>query len=709
MSSLTFSTLNVRGILDIRKRNKYITWLQTQKIDVAFLQETYCTLNHVDKIKQSCKEHGFRSYHALTDSSHSRGVAILISNKIECTIRKIKDDNNGRTLLLNVMIEGISINLINIYAPNRAHERSAFFQNVSAFIEEHRDPDGDIICAGDFNCTLRDIDRISNNIYSDKSVETLKKRIIDNFSLNDIWQRNKNKDGYTFYNKNGSKSRLDFFLVTSNPKFIVKKSYIMQTFKADHRCVLMNVKLLKNKRGKGYWKLNNSLLEDREYCKRISECIDWVKNQYSYLQSKRIFWEILKHFIKKTSIGYSVTKSKKKKNEKEKLQSEIDQLNGAIEMCSNNVVKEMLQQTKTFKENILNKLYEEHINGYFVRSRAEFMEQGERSTRYFLSLEKARQNSNVIRVVKSDRGNLYSDKEILEEASSFYKKLYSEDNIEQINIDNFLNDLNVGNTLTETEKSYCEKDISIDELRDAVKNLKLNKSPGSDGLTPDFYKKFWPNLEVIFYGVTLEIFDNGELCESMKKSILSLLFKKGNRELLENYRPLSLGNYDYKILAHVIASRIQKIIKNLVNPDQSAYIKGRFIGNNARFLLDLIEWAESQKNNGLIICIDFKKAFDSLNWDFMFSVLKYFNFGTKFINIIKTMYNDPKLTIKNNGHFSNEIQLRRGIRQGCPASALLFTLCVEFLWKAVDQNRDINAIKIDNRQCQKSRQIYKMF
>ena len=699
MSSLTFSTLNVRGILDHTKRNKYIAWLKHQNIDIAFLQETYCTSNHVDNIIKSCNNFGYKSFHAITDSNHSRGVSILISNKLDFNVHSTQDDNNGRILLVNIDIEGVKFTLTNIYAPNKVNERIVFFQNLSDFLEQYKLDESETVLGGDFNCTLRNEDRESNRVYHDNSVDVLTNVIINNFSLYDVWQKNHNgKKGFTFYDKNGSKSRLDYFLVNTNPRFIIKKSYIMQTLKADHRCVLLNIKLLKNQRGKGYWKFNNSLLEDEDFCDKIKECVLYVKNQFSHVQSKRVFWEIMKHYLKKTSIGHSIQLSKTRKREKHVLQTEIDQLNSAIEACDNLEVKEKLRQVKAFKEQILNRLYDNYVQGFFIRSRAEYMEKGERSTRYFLTLEKARQNNNVIRCLESDKGNLYKDLDILNEASSFYKKLYSNDNVDIDDIDRFFNNIDIGNKLSKKDKEFCDGVISIKELREAVHNLKLNKSPGSDGLTSDFYKKFWPELEDIFYELSLEIFQKGELSDSMKKGILSLLFKKGDRKLIENYRPLSLGNYDYKILAYIIANRIQKVINKLVNQDQSAYIGGRFIGNNARFLVDLIEWAETQKKRGMIICIDFRKAFDSLNWDFMFATLRNFGFGSNFINMIKTIYNGPTLTIKNNGHFSEELQLQKGIRQGCPASALLFTLCVEILWKAINQNKEVKGINIDEHE-----------
>jgi len=83
--------------------------------------------------------------------------------------------------------------------------------------------------------------------------------------------------------------------------------------------------------------------------------------------------------------------------------------------------------------------------------------------------------------------------------------------------------------------------------------------------------------------------------------------------------------------------------------------------------------------SGILLAIDFKKAFDSLEWKFMVGVLKAFNFGSSFIKWIETIYNSPEACIKNNGYLSNYFELSRGIRQGCPISALLFILSVELL------------------------------
>ena len=229
-----------------------------------------------------------------------------------------------------------------------------------------------------------------------------------------------------------------------------------------------------------------------------------------------------------------------------------------------------------------------------------------------------------------------------------------------------------------------------------VCKLKKGKSPGTDGLTPEFYQYFYEDIKEHLMSMLHECFVKGELSDTMKQALITLIFKGGDNLDLKNYRPISLTNYDYKILAFVISNRIQKVITTLVHSDQVAYIKGRYIGNNARHILDVIEYAENFNEEGAIICLDFQKAFDSLEWDFMFKALRHFNFGDNLIQWIQVMYTKPVSMIKNNGWIGKEINILRGIRQGCPASALLFVLCTEIMNISLRSSPDVKGFIIGN-------------
>jgi len=166
--------------------------------------------------------------------------------------------------------------------------------------------------------------------------------------------------------------------------------------------------------------------------------------------------------------------------------------------------------------------------------------------------------------------------------------------------------------------------------------------------------------------------------------------------LIENYRPISLTNYDYKILTFILSKRLQKVVDKLIHPDQTGYIKGRYIGNNARHVLDIFELVNSQNMSGAIVSLDFQKAFDSLEWNFMSCALEKYNFGPKFLHWINVLYNKPSFVIKNNGWLSQNVNMSRGIRQGCPISALLFILSTEIMNVQIRDCPNVKGVDIHN-------------
>ena len=256
--------------------------------------------------------------------------------------------------------------------------------------------------------------------------------------------------------------------------------------------------------------------------------------------------------------------------------------------------------------------------------------------------------------------------------------MYTSQNINDDEIETYLEQTCIPK-LTLNQKTECDKDISHSELRDVIFNFKKGKSPGTDGLTPELYQCFYEDIKFHLMSMLQECFIDGELCESMKQGIITLIHKGGDELEMKNYRPVSLTNYDYKILAFIMANRIQNVINSLINPDQVGYIKGRFIGNNARNLIDIMEYAEKFEKEGAVLCLDFMKAFDSLEWNFMFQTLRKYNFGNSILKWITVLYTNPISMIKNNGWIGRKINIYRGVRQGCPVSSLLFILCTEIM------------------------------
>jgi hypothetical protein len=141
-----------------------------------------------------------------------------------------------------------------------------------------------------------------------------------------------------------------------------------------------------------------------------------------------------------------------------------------------------------------------------------------------------------------------------------------------------------------------------------------------------------------------------------------------------------------------------KVLPSVINQDQSAYLKGRYIGENIRTITDIIDYCKSKRLSAILLLIDFEKAFDTVNWQFLEQVLKKFNFGEIFRKWIKILYTDVKSYIVNNGHFSDIFQILRDVRQGCPLSAYLFLLIVEMLAVNIRNSQNIKGIKLRTKE-----------
>ncbi|KAL9950435.1 hypothetical protein ACROYT_G042930 [Oculina patagonica] len=210
-------------------------------------------------------------------------------------------------------------------------------------------------------------------------------------------------------------------------------------------------------------------------------------------------------------------------------------------------------------------------------------------------------------------------------------------------------DLNIPK-LSEEQRRECEGKISLEECSCLLDSFRDNKTPGNDGIPIEFYKKFWPLIGDSFIRCANECFEKGELSCSQKQAVITLIEKKGkDRSLLENWRPISLVNVDTKIMSKVIASRIKNVLPEIIHHNQTGYVKDRFIGETVRSIYDVMDYTVEENIPGLMIFIDFKKAFDSVEWDFLLKCLEAFNFGPDFIRWVKTFYKNIQSCTINNG------------------------------------------------------------
>ncbi len=181
----------------------------------------------------------------------------------------------------------------------------------------------------------------------------------------------------------------------------------------------------------------------------------------------------------------------------------------------------------------------------------------------FLHLEDKLHGSIDITKLYSSDGDIVSGDDVLTVMKSFYTDLYeAQDQVSKSEIDTFLEKIQIPELVSEIE----EGDITEQEVHKAIEKLKIGKSPGTDGLTASFYKKFATFLVPHLVCCYNKAFITGELIATQRVAIIMLLYKKGDVLDMGNYRPISLTNVDYKILAYILLSHFQPFLDKIIHP-----------------------------------------------------------------------------------------------------------------------------------------------
>ena len=542
-------SMNVRGMRNQKKRKSLFYQFKRGKYDIICVQDTHLTYNDKDTIT---KEWG-NNFHIVEGTNKSKGLLTLYSKTIDSEKVSVLFENE-RCLISKLLTEDSAIAIVNIYSPCSNAEKITFLNslNINIYNICNKHSIENVILLGDFNLVKdNDLDIVSGLPHLVKTVQIFN-NVIKNLDLIDIWRKThgRKKDFSWSCNTPFTARRLDYIFTSLNLlPFCINCELINIGF-SDHKAVLVSMDFSKFKRGPGTYKFNTKLLHNNQFVSEVKQEILKI-NQMNLTPHEK--WEYVKIQIKE--LGKIYGKSIAAENHRKKKETLINLKNAENQLAKNPHCKDVLFQWNKLKHELELILMNE-TEGAIIRSRQKWAEEGEKCSKYFLNLEKQRSNMNTIFRLKSEKSSsIISDCEgITAEIKNHFQSLYK---YQPVNENSLFFSPSKEQHLNEEDIAYLDSPITEADVLLALKKSRKGSAPGLDGLPSEIYSFFWNDIKEILIDCINFSYIKGELCYTQKQGVISLIYKgKGlDRDIVSNWRPISLTNLDYKLIAKVLAMR----------------------------------------------------------------------------------------------------------------------------------------------------------
>ena len=441
---ISLVTFNVRGLRDVKKRRSVFRHMHVKyPSHIIVLQETHSTEDVERRWIAEWGGHIIFS-HGI---ANARGTCIMIPKNHKGEVIGQKRDQEGRIISIMLNLKNVIVNIVGVYAPTQGHcrQQSVFITELLEHIRllELVYP---LILCGDLNTHLSALDT-SQKSFKPSSASTCLRELMSEFNLRDVWRHlNPDKQQFTWRKcRPFQQSRIDYFLVSDVliDAHQISRIDIEPGHRSDHSIVVMEVKVFGGKRGPGVWKMNLSLLANEDVVQGIREEIERAKNrlgQYHDVQDLGLLIEMLLSNIRVICIKVSKNIAKEKRKNERDLEKCVKQLE---ELVATQPLSDTLRTEYYRKKDELDDIKLQAAERAMLWSRANWLECGEKPTKYFLNLQKKKIVDREIHVLEDADGNkVTGDRHILNLCKTFYDTLHQSRGISD-NLDNFMQNVEV--------------------------------------------------------------------------------------------------------------------------------------------------------------------------------------------------------------------------------------------------------------------------
>ena len=523
-----------------------------------------------------------------------------------------------------------------------------------------------MVLGGDFNCVLEQKDT-TGEFNRCAALE----RTVRGLSLCDSWRARTSDPGFTFHTA-VCRSRLDRIYVSQHFKQHIKSVHRHAVSFGNHQAmsVHVNLQVAYIARGPSYWKAARYTFYHPRFLP------DFTAKWEEWLQHRRRFpdvadwWEKygkprIKSFCQVFAKEYWRARSSMQDHYRqclEQLYAKPVLTGEQMEEC-----RQLRQQLKQQLSVGMQRVQEHNKTATPVR--------GEEPSMFTIISTKKKAESSTIKTITDPQGAQHCTQRTVSDAivAEFTAKFTAPE--DPLNIENNIL-RGIQSTLNDDDRARLTASITMEELKRALRKSPRNKSPGSDGLPAEFYQTTWDVIGEVVLEILNKTVERGRLSDSQQGGILVLLPKTKNPTRLKDYRPLTMLNADYKLLARVITERISMVLPKVLHPMVVQPGGDRNITAALNDLRDAVSYYDLVQQPGCLLSADIAGAFDNVRHDYLYEVLRRMGFGEEYIGIAKIMYEGGWSRVQVNGFLSKRFPVKKSIRQGCPMSAAFFAIVI---------------------------------
>ncbi|XP_026435797.1 uncharacterized protein LOC113333589 [Papaver somniferum] len=391
---------------------------------------------------------------------------------------------------------------------------------------------------------------------------------------------------------------------------------------------------------------------------------------YIFMQKRKHLKQILKDWNWRAFGDVKVKIQEAEKNFKDKM--EISNKNPHDEQALHDLVT---------AQNDLNSRETHYSTMMKQKSRVKWVMEGSANTNFFHSNIKIKQTRNDICELEDENDNLISDQtKIADILVDFFEKRFQEQAVE---ISEDILDV-ITNIITESDQFMLEVTPEADEIKVVVFAMDGDNAPGPDSSSRMFYKACWEIIQHDFINVVQYCWKRKYIPKGLNSKFLVILPKVQGAKKPNQFRPISLSNFSYKVFTKIISLRMASLMNKLVSPQQVAYIKGINIHEKIFLASELVnEMKKKRRGGNLSLKLDISEAYDSVSWLFLFKVLQKYGFFVAWCDWLKVLLSSAKISVMVNGGPNGFFSMNRGLKQGDPLSQIIFVLMEEVLSKGL--------------------------